>query len=167
MTPSGRVLMSSETIPQTPPRLEVERERLEKAITLIHQRSHDPRFGVVALADEMHISIRQLYRYFAGHASPAELIARRRIASAVALLLAEPNTSIAELARAAGFADPTTMRDNLHRYAGMGARQLRSAMRVCAPRLLRVTPETASPALRDAESAWVPIAPRSAPHGRR
>ncbi|WP_136042083.1 MULTISPECIES: helix-turn-helix domain-containing protein [unclassified Microbacterium] len=86
-----------------------------------------------SLADELHLSVRQLYRCFAGHVSPTELLARTRVASAVALMLAAPETPVADLTVAAGFSDPSTLRCHLLRYTGMGARELRRAIRAHDP----------------------------------
>lgn len=150
--------MSSATAPHAPSGREVERERREKAVTLIHQRAHDPSFSVAAVAAELHLSVRQLYRSFAGYVSPTELISRRRTASAVALMLADPEMPVGAITVAVGFSDPTTLRGHLHRYAGMGARQLRLIIRTRGPRHLRITPGTVRAVMREPESSWVPVA---------
>lgn len=151
--------MSSTTAPKVGASgREVESERRKKAVTLIHQRAHDPNFSVAVVAEELHLSVRQLYRSFAGYVSPTELISRRRTASAVALMLADPEMPVGTITAAAGFSDPTTLRDHLHRYVGMGARQLRLIIRTRGPRHLRVTPETVRTVMRESESSWIPVA---------
>jgi len=149
--------MRSSIVPQARLRREVENERLVQAVTLIHRRAHDPRFGVADVAEELHISVRQLYRCFSGRVGPAELISRRRTATAVAFMLADPELAVSEVAVSAGFSEPTTLRDHLHRYAGMGARELRRGIRNLGPRTLRVTPGTVNELLREPQSAWVPV----------
>ncbi|MDF2561593.1 MAG: helix-turn-helix protein [Microbacterium sp.] len=121
--------MNSLTVPRAPSRHDLARQRREQAVTIIQQRAHDPSFGVAMLADELHLSIRQLYRCFAGHVSPTELLVRTRIASAVALMLVDPEIPVADLTVSAGFSDPSTLRCHLLRYTGMGARELRRAIR--------------------------------------
>lgn len=150
--------MSNTTAQHAASGREMESERREKAMTLIHQRAHDPNFSVAAVAEELHLSLRQLYRSFAGYVSPTELISRRRTASAVALMLADPKMPVGAITVAAGFSDPTTLRDHLHRYTGMGPRQLRLIIRTRGPRHLRFTPSTVSTVMRQSETTWVPVA---------
>jgi len=124
-------------------------------MTLTHQRAHDPNFSVAAVAEELHLSLRQLYRCFAGHVSPTELISRRRTASAVALMLADPEIPVEAITVAAGFSDPSTLRDHLQRYTGMGPRQLRLIIRNRGPRNLRFT---SNMVMRRSETTWIPVA---------
>ena len=140
---------------------EVASIRRTQAMDVIFQRGHEPGFSVAAVASKLHISIRQLYRSFSGYIGPAELIARRRTASTVVLLLVDPELPVGDISSAAGFTDPTTLRDNLHRYAGMGTRALRLAIQTtCGPRHFLVTPETVITALREPQSAWIPVSVR-------
>lgn len=153
--PSEGARMSNTAAQQAQSRREIESDRREKAMTLIRQRAHDPNFSVATVAEELHLSLRQLYRSFAGYVSPTELISRRRTAAAVALMLADPEMPVGAITVAAGFSNPTTLRDHLHRYTGMGPRQLRLIIRTHGPHHLRFTPITVT---RQPETTWIPVA---------
>ena len=70
--------------------------------------SHEPRLRLDRLAHQAGLSTSHVSHQFRRHlgVSPKRWILRRRMASARALLLAQPHTSIAEVAERCGFGDP-------------------------------------------------------------
>lgn len=100
-------------------------ERRAAARAIVRRSYRDPQCTVGSVAGELHLSVRQLYRSFIGHESPSDCISRLRASTALGLLLADHTLPVPEVARLAGFVDPGTMRDNLHRFIGMGSRDVR------------------------------------------
>lgn len=68
-------------------------------------------FDADSIARALHISRRKLYRDLADEGDGvAGLIAARRVKTAATMLVEQPETSLSEVAAAAGFGDATTMR---------------------------------------------------------
>ncbi|MFJ6533128.1 helix-turn-helix domain-containing protein [Microbacterium sp. NPDC091662] len=100
--------------------------RRAAALAVIQKRFREPQCSVSSVAEELHLSVRQLYRSFVGHESPSEIISRVRTSAAITLLLNDRGLPAPEVARRAGFVDPGTMREHLRRLLGMGSREIRS-----------------------------------------
>lgn len=117
--------------------LNVERYRLEDntlfvheaALDLIERHHRDPDFSPDVIAEELHVSRRQIYRHFenAGQ-SVAGLIAARRARSARELLEANPALSISEVAAACGFPSVATFRNRFRQHYGIGPRDYRKSV---------------------------------------
>ncbi|MDY6807974.1 MAG: helix-turn-helix domain-containing protein [Actinomycetota bacterium] len=91
------------------------------------RRFHDPSFGPDDIAYELHVSRRQLYRYFAATGeSPATAIADRRLAEVRTLLLDRPDLRLSEIAGRAGFSSTSTMRNRFRAAFGVTPTEFRS-----------------------------------------
>lgn len=102
------------------------RRRTAELIELHHR---DPEFSPTALAAQMHLSRRQFYRHFEEcDQGVAEMIAGRRLRAARALLLSNPNASIAWVARASGFGSVGPFRLRFRREFGVGPNEFRDRM---------------------------------------
>ncbi|NYD66484.1 AraC family transcriptional regulator [Agromyces atrinae] len=87
---------------------------------LIERRHRSPEFSVDSIARALHLSRRQLYRYFSPDEDGlADLIAERRIESARRLLLDHPHAPIGEVAASTGFANANTFRSQFVRRFGV------------------------------------------------
>lgn len=97
--------------------VETRDSRLREALlAAIEERHTDPHCDVARLSRELFVSRRQLYRLADG--GVAALLTRRRIATAEALLLSEPDLSIEEVAAMSGFTSSSRLRAQLHRTTG-------------------------------------------------
>lgn len=93
---------------------------------VIERRHTDPTFTIEDIATELHISRRQLYRYFSD-ANPAlrESLLQRRLITA-RLLLLDPQVRDGDaLARAAGFSDAASLRAHFRRQFGLTPSEFR------------------------------------------
>ncbi|MGM1018069.1 MAG: helix-turn-helix domain-containing protein [Actinomycetota bacterium] len=107
-----------------------------EAARIIDRHHRDPSFGVDQLAAALHISRRQLYRFFAGaDESVATLLLRHRLATAQEELLSVPMQDLVAVAAAAGFADAAALRAQFTRHTGMSPRAFRHAAHSRPPRL--------------------------------
>ncbi|WP_231632720.1 helix-turn-helix domain-containing protein [Gordonia sp. HS-NH1] len=74
----------------------------------IDDNIRDSSMSPATIAAAHHISVRQLYKIWpADNTTVSSYITRRRVESACAALVSEPNLSIAALAHRHGFVDPT------------------------------------------------------------
>lgn len=98
----------------------------EAAMDLIERHHRDPEFSPDVIAEELHLSRRQVYRNFekAGE-SVAGLIAARRVETAREMLALDPDLSIGEVAVAAGFPTVATFRNRFRSHYGVGPREFR------------------------------------------
>lgn len=98
--------------------------------TIIDERATDPLLTPAAIAAELGISLRQLYRAFTEEESPAALIRRRRLERAMQLLVAPraPGT-VEAVAAACGFASAEYFSRAFRREYGLSPRAYRAAHR--------------------------------------
>lgn len=95
----------------------------------IERRYRDPAFDVEAVAAELFLSRRHLYRAFEGaDQSLAGMIAERRIIAAKGLLRTEPQASLTVVARRCGFASVDTFRNRFRALTGVGPSDYRAAV---------------------------------------
>ena len=103
---------------------------LHAARDLIERRYRDPSFDPDALAAELHVSRRHLYRLFEGEeTSPATILAEMRVAAARRLLVDDPWMPIGEVAAASGFASATTFRNRFKTRYGLSPTDYRERTR--------------------------------------
>ncbi|MCK2037692.1 helix-turn-helix domain-containing protein [Microbacterium sp. SSW1-49] len=107
----------------------VSRVRAEAA-QIIERRHRDAGFGIDELAAELHMSRRQLFRFFAGadESLSAQLL-RRRLATAREELLVVPAQELAVVASKAGFVDAAALRAQFSRHVGGSPSAFRLAAR--------------------------------------
>lgn len=113
-------------------RVDIGRDRTtelrDAAIALIERRHRDPGFGIDALAAELHVSRRQLFRLFAGtEETPAGRLLARRLTSAREELLAATMDDLSAVAARAGFADAAALRAQFSRHVGLSPSSYRAA----------------------------------------
>lgn len=101
-----------------------------RALELVDREHILPSFCARVLAQELHVSIRHLYRCFAGTEPVAVVIARRRAQTAMVVLMRTPGLSNAQVASRAGYVDESTMRNHLRRYCGCNPSEARRFARV-------------------------------------
>lgn len=101
----------------------------EAVLDLIERRYADPDFGVDDIARELHLSLRQVYRYFEdSEQSLAGRIAQRRVVAATVAFRSEPRTPIGNIARRAGFASAATFRNRFRAAVGIGPTEYRAML---------------------------------------
>lgn len=107
----------------------VSRIRAEAA-QIIERRHRDAEFGIDQLAAELHMSRRQLFRFFAGadESLSAQLL-RRRLTTAREELLVLPAQELAVVAKRAGFVDAAALRAQFSRHVGGSPSAFRLAAR--------------------------------------
>lgn len=95
--------------------------RMKEAVRELIEKYHVIQgFDADSIARALHISRRKLYRDLADEADGiAGLIAARRVQSAAALLVEQPQLSLSDVSAAAGFGDATTMRRHFLTRLGM------------------------------------------------
>ena len=104
------------------------------AMEVIERRFSDPDFDAHRLAAELHVSSRQLYRYFASAPRTIhESILSRRLAAARGLILSHLHRDLDSIARECGFPDAGSMRARFFRAFGMSPSGLRRAAVDAAP----------------------------------
>lgn len=107
----------------------VSRIRAEAA-QIIERRHSEADFGIDQLAAELHMSRRQLFRFFAGadESLSAQLL-RRRLTTAREELLVLPAQELAVVAKRAGFVDAAALRAQFSRHVGGSPSAFRLAAR--------------------------------------
>lgn len=101
------------------------------AATVIERRHSDPTFGVDELAADLHLSRRQLYRYFDGETvGVSKLLQRRRLEAAKELLFVEPPHDLDAIARWSGFLSAATLRAQFTRTFGVSPTEYRRGHRI-------------------------------------
>ncbi|GAA4659549.1 AraC family transcriptional regulator [Gordonia humi] len=102
----------------------------QTVIDLVARRYRDPSFGTDAIADELHISRRHLYRLFSElDTSPAELIADKRVEAGREMLEERPWTRIGDIATAVGFRSLATFRNQFKARHGISPLEFRERIR--------------------------------------
>ena len=101
----------------------------EAVLDVIERRFADVEFGVDMIAADLHLSRRQIYRYFeASGQSLAARIAERRVEAALELLNEQPQTPVGAVARRTGFASVATFRNRFRALVGIGPAEYRAAL---------------------------------------
>ena len=102
----------------------------EAARDLIERHHRDAAFTPDSIAEHLHLSRRQLYRYFEGcEHSLAGQIADRRLQSAHETLLNTPSASISSVALSSGFPTVATFRNRFKSRYGVGPVEYRHLAR--------------------------------------
>lgn len=114
-------------------------QKVRAAVTrLIDSDYASPACTIDAIAHALHMSKRQLYRYFSDdEGGIAELLARRRLDAAYELLTERPDLTIAEVAERCGFGDAGTLRSRFRREFAISPSQLRESHFTGAPEAMR------------------------------
>jgi AraC-like DNA-binding protein len=111
---------------EEPERLGAIRARAEE---VIHARAADVDLTPAVVAEQMCVSLRQLYRAFDGSESPAARIRRRRLEMAAAVLADGANVSVDTIATQCGFTSAEYFSRAFRRHYGLSPRAYRSAHR--------------------------------------
>lgn len=118
---------------------------------IIERRHRDPAFGIADLADELHVSRRQLFRMYEGaDEGPAGRLLRRRLVTAREELLSIPPQDLTAVAARSGFSDAAALRAQFSRHVGLSPSAFRLAARSQPPRLaeaMLLSDEQSGPAL--------------------
>lgn len=118
----------------TPDLAQVEQVRL-RTDAIIYEQATDPNLTPAAIAAQLSISLRQLYRAFNGTESPAARIRRRRLERAAEILAGRSGPGqVEKVAVECGFASAEYFSRAFRREFGMSPRAYRSAHREAAPR---------------------------------
>jgi AraC-like DNA-binding protein len=97
---------------------------------IIYEQATNPDLTPAAVAMQLNVSLRQLYRAFSGGESPAALIRRRRLERAAELLAARrPIANVESIAQECGFASAEYFSRAFRREFGLSPRAYRSAHR--------------------------------------
>jgi AraC-like DNA-binding protein len=139
---AGLVLRTA--VPQAgeePERLGAIRAQAEE---LIHAQAADPDFTPTTVAEQMAVSLRQLYRAFDGTESPAARIRHRRLEMAAAVLAGGVNVSVDTIASQCGFASAEYFSRAFRRHYGLSPRAYRSSHRDIAGHSTRELTDHAS-----------------------
>jgi AraC-like DNA-binding protein len=97
---------------------------------IIYEQATDPGLTPAAIAAQLNVSLRQLYRAFNGTESPAALIRRRRLERAAELLAARhTGVNVESVAQECGFTSAEYFSRAFRREFGMSPRAYRSAHR--------------------------------------
>jgi AraC-like DNA-binding protein len=105
-----------------------------EAMEVIERLFPDPTFDARRLATELHVSRRQLYRYFAdAPRSIHESIHSRRLAAVRGLILTHPHRDLESIARECGFVDGGSMRARFLRAFGVSPSAFRRAAALATP----------------------------------
>lgn len=128
----------------------------EATLDLIERYHTDPEFGVEVIAAELHLSRRQVYRYFEdSEQSLAGRIAERRVRTALDLMNAQPQTAVGIIALRSGFVSVATFRSRFRAQVGIGPSEARALLisgeqlptvTAAEPTVTAVTAEPAEPA---------------------
>jgi len=97
-----------------------------RCLLLVDEHFTDPRVGPRWLAARLYTSRRHLGRAFEGGIGVAESLAVRRLVEVVALISAQPDLPLAEIARRSGYSSYETLRWNCHRRLTMPPSTLRA-----------------------------------------
>ncbi|AUH67823.1 MULTISPECIES: helix-turn-helix domain-containing protein [Gordonia] len=102
----------------------------EAARDLIDRHHRDPSFSPDAIAERLHLSRRQLYRYFENcDTSLASRIADRRLQTAHEMLMQNAGASISTIALSSGFPTVATFRNRFKQRYGVGPVEYRHRVR--------------------------------------
>jgi AraC-like DNA-binding protein len=113
----------------TPDVAQVEQVRL-RTDAIIYEQATDPQLTPAAVAVQLNISLRQLYRAFNGTESPAARIRRRRLEHAAEILASRSGPGhVEKVAIECGFASAEYFSRAFRREFGMSPRAYRSAHR--------------------------------------
>jgi AraC-like DNA-binding protein len=113
----------------TPDLAQVEQVRL-RTDAIIYEQATDPNLTPAAIATQLNISLRQLYRAFNGSESPAARIRRRRLERAAEILARRSGPGqVEKVALECGFASAEYFSRAFRREFGMSPRAYRSAHR--------------------------------------
>ncbi|MEZ5111680.1 MAG: helix-turn-helix transcriptional regulator [Microbacteriaceae bacterium] len=106
---------------------EARRRKVRAAAERLIERDYSsPQCTVESIAHALHVSRRQLYRYFSDEEDGiAGLISRRRLEAAYELLTREPQLTVAEVAERCGYGDAGTLRSRFRRAYNLSPTQLR------------------------------------------
>ena len=96
-------------------RAEKVRQKVRELIEVNHRRAD---FSVREIAEKLHMSRRQLYRYF-NEDGVASMLAARRAYTARVYIEHHRELSIAEIAARSGFSDATRLRENFKKTFNM------------------------------------------------
>ena len=97
---------------------------------IIYEQATNPDLTPAAVAMQLNVSLRQLYRAFSGGESPAALIRRRRLERAAELLAARrPIANVESIAQECGFASAEYFSRAFRREFGLSPRAYRSTHR--------------------------------------
>lgn len=88
----------------------------ERCLALIDHHYRNPRVNPTWLAQELFVSRRQLDRAFSTCASVAEVLAKRRLQTVVAIAARNPSIPMSDIARRCGYVTYETFRAQCHRY---------------------------------------------------
>ncbi|WP_051198735.1 helix-turn-helix domain-containing protein [Gordonia shandongensis] len=101
----------------------------ELAADLIERHHRNASFSPDSIAEHMHLSRRQLYRYFeSSEKSLAGRIADRRLDTAVETLVGHPAMSVSAVAAASGFPTVATFRNRFKARFGIGPVEYRQRL---------------------------------------
>jgi len=128
-------LLLRTAVPKPSPDLaQVEHVRV-RTDAIIYEQATDPNLTPAAIAAQLNISLRQLYRAFIGTESPAARIRRRRLERAAEILAGRAGPGqVEKVALECGFASAEYFSRAFRREFGMSPRAYRSAHREVAPR---------------------------------
>lgn len=106
------------------------------AAQIIERRHREAEFGIDELASDLHMSRRQLFRFFTGadESLSAQLL-RRRLATAREELLVLPAQELSVVAARSGFVDAAALRAHFSRHVGGSPSAFRLAARSQPARL--------------------------------
>jgi len=96
-----------------------------RATSLVTAHHADPAVCPRWLADQLHVSLRHLYRAFEGSSGLTRMLNDARVGTAHRLLRAEPSLTVSGAAVRAGFTSLETFRLHVHRRLGVSPSQLR------------------------------------------
>lgn len=107
--------------------LENRRLKVRAAVNRLIETEHcEPDFNVDAIAHLLHMSKRQLYRYFGDDEDGiAGVLVRRRLQTARELLAERPDLTVAQVAARSGFGDVGTLRSRFRREFAVSPSQFR------------------------------------------
>lgn len=106
-------------------RLEAREQPIQiKVASVIELHHRDPATTVGSIARELHLSRRQVYRYFE-NTGIAGLLAERRVETAKSLIEQFPTMPMREVALGSGFRDVDRLRTHFKRQLGMSPRRFR------------------------------------------
>jgi AraC-like DNA-binding protein len=124
---AGLLLRTAVRQPQDREQIASVRSRTE---AIIDEQAMDPTLTPATIAGQLNISLRQLYRAFAGPESPAALIRRRRLERAADLLASRGAIgSVEAIAHECGFPSAEYFSRAFRREFGLSPRAYRSAHR--------------------------------------